>query len=54
MIGSREEKGMKVINMDLKGAETGGDAEDFGLGDGTFRLSSLKGRVIWLIFWEYL
>lgn len=54
IIENREEKGMKVFNVDSQGVETGGDAEDLALEDGTFRLSNFKGRVIWLIFWKFM
>jgi hypothetical protein len=43
---------VKVFNNELKGIETGEDAKDIVLNDGTFRLSDFKGRVIWLIFWK--
>jgi hypothetical protein len=45
---------MKVLDRELRGIGVGDDAKDVILGAGTFRLSSFKGTVIWLIFWKYV
>lgn len=43
---------MRVFGKQLTGIETGADAKDIVLKEGTLRLSDLKGRVVWLIFWK--
>jgi hypothetical protein len=44
---------VKVFNNELKGIETGEDAKDIVFKEGIFRLSDIKGTVIWLIFWKF-